>query len=59
MFVNLVGHWGLGLPTAYLLCFRYGWGAQGLWVGLAFGLIFAGVILLGVWHRQSRSIEFS
>ena len=56
MMVNLVGHWMLGLPTAYLLCFRYGWGVQGLWMGLAFGLITTGTVLLGVWHRQSRAI---
>jgi MATE family multidrug resistance protein len=55
MLVNLVGHWLMGLPVAYLLCFRYGWGAQGLWMGLAFGLAITGVVLLGVWHRQSRS----
>jgi multidrug resistance protein, MATE family len=54
MFVNLVGHWMLGLPTAYLLCFRYGWGVQGLWMGLASGLIVTGAVLLGVWQRQSR-----
>lgn len=54
MFVNLIGHWALGLPIAYLLCFRYGYGVQGLWVGLAFGLIFAGAVLLGVWSRMSR-----
>jgi MATE family multidrug resistance protein len=56
MVVNLVGHWALGLPTAYLLCFRFGWGVQGLWMGLAFGLIITGVVLLGVWKRQSRLI---
>jgi MATE family multidrug resistance protein len=56
MFVNLVGHWAMGLPAAYLLCFRYGWGVQGLWMGLAFGLITTGVVLLGVWHRQSQAI---
>lgn len=56
MFVNLVGHWGLGLPVAYLLCFRYGYGVQGLWIGLAFGLTFAGAVLLGVWQRHSRAI---
>ena len=56
MFVNLIGHWALGLPIAYLLCFRYGYGVQGLWMGLAFGLTFAGAILLGVWHRLSRSL---
>jgi MATE family multidrug resistance protein len=55
MLVNLVGHWLMGLPVAYVLCFRYGWGAQGLWMGLAFGLAVTGVVLLGVWHRQSRS----
>ncbi len=54
MLVNLVGHWMLGLPAAYFLCFRYGWGVQGLWMGLAFGLITTGTVLLGVWHRQSR-----
>jgi MATE family multidrug resistance protein len=55
MFVNLIGHWTLGLPTAYYLCFRFGWGAQGLWMGLAFGLIVTGVVLLVVWSRRSRS----
>lgn len=56
MFVNLVGHWVIGLPLACVLCFGYGWGAQGLWVGLAAGLILIGSTLLGVWHKQSRSL---
>jgi MATE family multidrug resistance protein len=55
MFVNLVGHWMMGLPLAYVLCFSRGLGAQGLWMGLAFGLIVTGVVLLAVWHRQSGS----
>ena len=54
MFANLVGHWLLGLPMAYWLCFSRGWSAQGLWAGLAFGLIFTGVVLLAAWHRRSR-----
>jgi len=56
LLVNLIGHWALGVPAAYLLCFRYGWGVQGLWVGLALGLTFTGVTLLAVWDRQSRAI---
>ena len=56
MFVNLVGHWAVGLPVAYYLCFSRGWGVQGLWVGLALGLILIGSILLGVWHQQSRRV---
>lgn len=55
MVVNFMGHWIIGLPTAYLLCFHYDWGVQGLWMGLAAGLIITGAALLGVWHRQSRS----
>lgn len=55
MIVNFVGHWILGLPLAWLLCFRYGYDAQGLWMGLAVGLIFTGAILLVVWHRRSQT----
>jgi MATE family multidrug resistance protein len=54
MIVNLVGHWAIGLPIAYYLCFQRGWGVQGLWAGLALGLILIGLVLLGVWHRQSQ-----
>ena len=35
--VNLIGHWLIGLPAGYLLCFRRGWGVTGLWTGLAVG----------------------
>ncbi len=56
MVVNLIGHWVLGLPIAYFLCFNRGLGAQGLWMGLASGLIVTGAVLLGVWNRQSRAI---
>jgi MATE family multidrug resistance protein len=56
MLVNLVGHWLMGLPVAYVLCFQRGLGAQGLWMGLAFGLIVTGVVLLVVWDRQSRAL---
>ena len=56
MIVNVIGHWILGLPLAYVLAFRYGFGAHGLWIGLATGLIITGAVLLGVWHRQSRAL---
>jgi MATE family multidrug resistance protein len=49
---NLVGHWLLGLPIGYALCFELGWRAPGLWVGLSVGLVAVGVLLLYVWaHR--------
>jgi MATE family multidrug resistance protein len=32
MLSNLAGHWLLGLPVGYALCFWWGWGVVGLWV---------------------------
>jgi MATE family multidrug resistance protein len=49
---NLLGHWGVGLPFGYWLCFRAGYGVLGLWWGLSVGLIICGAILLGVWSRR-------
>lgn len=55
MIVNLVAHWLLGLPTGYLLCFVFGWGVYGLWIGLSLGLIVTGIILFGVWSVRIRA----
>lgn len=59
MICNLVGHWLLGLPVGYALCFTWGRGVVGLWVGLSMGLIAVGAVLLGVWARKVRSLKSS
>jgi MATE family multidrug resistance protein len=51
MVVNLMGHWLLGLPIGYVLCFVLGYGVTGLWIGLSIGLIVVGSVLLLVWAR--------
>jgi MATE family multidrug resistance protein len=51
MVVNLMGHWLLGLPVGYVLCFVLGYGVTGLWIGLSIGLIVVGSVLLFVWAR--------
>ena len=56
MLANLIGHWCLGLPVAYLLCFSRGWGVVGLWTGLSFGLVLIGSSLIVVWYLRSRQI---
>jgi MATE family multidrug resistance protein len=53
MLANLVGHWLLGLPVAYVLCFSAGLGVTGLWIGLSLGLIVIGATLTLVWHRRT------
>ena len=51
---NLVGHWVLGLPVGYYLCFVTGWGAVGLWIGFSLGLIAVATLLLAVWSVRTR-----
>src|SRR5262249_31740248 len=62
MLWNLAGHWCLGLPLGYTLCFVAGRGVIGLWWGLSAGLIICGLALLIVWIRcpimQERTVPF-
>ena len=54
MLANFAGHWLVGLPLGYAACFWWGWGVQGLWLGLAAGLIGVGTVLLFTWSRRAR-----
>ena len=57
MIWNLAGHWFLGLPLGYLLCFVWGWGVIGLWIGLSVGLILVALVLLVTWARRARNLQ--
>ena len=54
MLANCVAYWLIGIPLGYGLCFRLGWGAQGIWIGLCVGLVIVGSTLLLAWHKASR-----
>ena len=54
MLANLAGHWVLGLPLGYALCFWFGVGVIGLWVGLAQRLAFA--LWFGWWLFAARAL---
>lgn len=56
MLWNLAGHWAIGLPLGYTLCFVAGLGVLGLWWGLSVGLMICGVALLVVWSRRAASL---
>jgi MATE family multidrug resistance protein len=53
MLWNLGGHWAIGLPLGYILCFHEGAGVVGLWWGLSTGLMICGVALVVVWARHT------
>jgi MATE family, multidrug efflux pump len=57
MLWNLVGHWLIGLPLGYTLCFHVGLGAVGLWIGLSSGLIVIGAGLMFVWIRKLSAMR--
>ena len=52
MVAHFIGYWIIGLPVAYVLCFRLGWGAPGIWVGLCAALIPIGISLVYAWRRR-------
>ena len=56
MIINIIGHWMLGLPVGYLLCFRQQWGVLGLWIGLSVGLVFTAFVLTVVWWQRARAL---
>jgi MATE family multidrug resistance protein len=56
MICHLLFYWIIGLPLGYVLCFKMGWGAVGLWAGLCVALILIGVVLLIVWIRKVSSM---
>jgi multidrug resistance protein, MATE family len=56
MWSNFVGHWLIGLPIGWTLCFRGGWGVVGLWIGLSIGLILVALALIGVWAHTTNRI---
>lgn len=59
MLANLVAYWFIGIPAGALLCFHYGWGAFGIWIGLCGGLMLIGTALLWTWHIRLRSEAFA
>ena len=56
MLCHFTAYWIIGLPLGAWLCFRRGWGALGLWIGLSLALILIGIVLLVVWRRMVRHL---
>jgi MATE family multidrug resistance protein len=56
MLCHFTAYWVIGLPLGAWLCFRSGWGAIGLWLGLSLALILIGIVLLFAWRRAVRRL---
>ncbi|MFC7200869.1 MATE family efflux transporter [Halospeciosus flavus] len=51
MVISMVTLWLGRVPTVYFFAFVLGWGALGIWVGMAFGNI-TGAIVAGLWFTR-------
>ncbi|WP_430228229.1 MATE family efflux transporter [Paraburkholderia tropica] len=57
MLAATLGYWGIGFPVGYALAFHFGYGALGLWWGLAAGLASVAVLMTWRFHRMSLRAE--
>jgi MATE family multidrug resistance protein len=54
MWITLAAYWGIALPLGGWLTFGRGEGAAGMWIGLAWGLLVAAVLLVVRFVRKTR-----
>ena len=55
MWAAAFSYWGVGIPTSALLGFTFGLGAEGIWLGLCIGVLFASTSLMArFWMRAPR-----
>ncbi|HWY68523.1 MAG TPA: MATE family efflux transporter [Terriglobales bacterium] len=59
MFSSFVAYWVVGLPLGYYLGFTRGFGAVGVWTGLAVSLAVIGTALVFAWRHKVRMLVAS
>ena len=52
MIFTFIGYWAIGIGIGTWLAFREGWQGQGIWTGLAIGLIIVAVLMIWRWSRR-------
>lgn len=55
--VSLIAYWLIALPVAWLVAFRFGFGAPGVWAGFGAGLAVAAVALVWRFERKTRPLR--
>lgn len=52
MIFTFIGYWAIGIGVGAWLAFRQGWQGQGIWIGLAVGLIIVSVLMIWRWRKR-------
>jgi multidrug resistance protein, MATE family len=55
--ISLIAYWVIGLPVGYILCFKAGFGANGVWTGLLVGLSVAAILLFWRFKMLSYRLD--
>lgn len=58
MVLAVISYWAIGMPSAYVLGFPMGYGAQGVWGGLVVGLSVAAITMIWRYLYLQRNLEF-
>lgn len=59
MILAVFSYWIVGMPSAYILGFPLGYGAQGVWGGLVIGLTVAAITMIWRYLKLQRNLDFS
>lgn len=51
-----IAYWVIGIPLGYMLAFKAGWGAAGIWVGFIAGLSCSSIFLYVRFKRMSAKV---
>ncbi|WP_114781294.1 MATE family efflux transporter [Botryobacter ruber] len=57
--ISLVAYWVIGLPAGYFLCFKAGFGVNGIWTGLLIGLTVAAILIYRRFRRLSLRYNYN
>lgn len=52
--ITFTAYWIIGLPVGYILGFPYGYGVEGVWIGLSLGLFCSATFLTLRFNQKSR-----
>jgi len=56
MWLATLSYWVIGIPSGYLLAFRFGYGDVGIWLGLVIGLTAAaGLLMTRFWRSAPKA----
>ena len=54
-----IAYWIIGLPLGYVLAFKTGWGANGIWLGLLIGLTLTAAAMVWRFHMLSNNLKIN